>query len=145
MEEAQEKKSYELAFLINKEDFVRELERILKQHNMDIGSAAQSRKISLAYDINKFNQAYFISFQTESPPADVKALERDLKTFPEILRFMVMRLPKQAARPVYSREDSSARRPKIFIKRDAPTHELPGRQEVLSNEDLEKKIEEILQ
>ena len=33
----------------------------------------------------------------------------------------------------------------VFTKRETPTHELPKREVSLSNEEIEKKIEEILQ
>ena len=144
-QEPQEKKSYEFAFLLSGDVFSVDLEKVFKQHNIDIKSGGQPRKIKLAYDIKKFSEVNFVFFHGEAFPADAKVLENDLQTLPFIVRFMIMRLPKRGRFPAVSREEYSARKQKVFVRKEFQPYSPPKRQEALSNEDLEKKIEEILQ
>lgn len=140
MEDSGDKKKYEIAFLTKDETGAEGVGPFLKQHEAEIIRESALRKISLAYKIKKEQSAYFGCLHFAVDPERLKTIDRDLKSNPVVLRFLIITppfvkqkpasLPKTRPRtaPTRSMIDSSSRPP------------LP-----LSNEALEKKIEEILQ
>ncbi len=137
-EKEADKKSYELSFLIQKEETANDILRLLGQHGIEVVSQPTIKKISLAYKISRVETANFGFAALFALPADIKSLEGDLKSNADILRFMIVNMPKRE--PV-SEHGIPPRRPLIRKSiRPAP----PREQKTVSNEVLEKKIEEIL-
>ncbi len=145
-----EKKAYELALLLKTEEDVAKAMTLLKQHNGELVSEPRAKKLALAYEIKKQNEAIFAYVTFHALPSDAKELERDLLNRPEILRSMIVVAEAQSDRPA----DMSAfpamhrGRPSSVAPRSAPTgsEARPSTPRgPLSNEALEKKIEEILQ
>ena len=139
--EPKEKKRYELSFLVVSEEASREVLRLAGQHGIEITAESQLKKINLAYKIRQCTQAYFGFLALFSSPEDIKALERDLKTTSSILRSMVISLP--AKREVEA--GAAAVRETYKPPTRRPARMPVKRAQALSNEALEKKIEEILQ
>ncbi len=138
--EMDEKKEYEVAFLAKEEGDVAELRMIIGQHNGDITFEGPVRRINLAYKIKKESQAHFGYFYVHIVPSDVPALNHDLLTRSKLTRFMVIRAPGVKAKTLTSVKPRS-----IPPKEIRPVAEPKIGVAPLSNEALEKKIEEILQ
>lgn len=130
-------KEYEIAFLLRTEDAISAVLGALKQHGAEIGFEGALRKITLAYPIKKMNEAVFGYCHFKLAPDKMDSLNQMLRVNAEVVRFFIVTPPflKQAATPSRPRSDA---RPREMQNVNASP--LP-----LSNEDLEKKIGEILQ
>ena len=139
-----EPKKYEIGFLVKLEEDKWELARILKDRGFSIIDDGEVSRIKLAYPIKKENFAFFGYVYFSGNPESVKELDKELKTSPKILRHLIISRSvmmrkienKTDFEKVYTREVSAA--PAISARKIAP------KTEVFSNEELEKKLEEIL-
>ena len=142
MEEIQikDKKEYELAFLIKEEGEVVAVLNLVKRHGAEISLEGPLKNLSLAYKIKKQSSAIFGYCHFRLEPENLSALTHDLRLDSPIIRFIIIT-------PPFAKTKSSS--PKILTRskisslksENAPTKfTIP-----LSNEALEKKIEEILQ
>jgi ribosomal protein S6 len=135
-QEENTKKEYELAFLVNEETDAPGIVAALKAAGAEIQLEGPVRKIALAYEIKKQASANFGFVQFMMEPAAAKSLESSLALRPEVLRFMLITPPSAKAQPYP--QSAAPQRPaaaKPYEPKAAPA---------LSNEALEKKIEEIL-
>jgi ribosomal protein S6 len=129
-----QKKEYELAFLVREESDNAGLMAALKDAGAEIGLEGPIRKTALAYEIKKETSACFGFVQFTMDPSGAKPLEAALNQKPEIMRFLLITPPTAKERP---QSTTGPQRP------EAKPYE-PKAAPVLSNEALEKKIEEIL-
>ncbi len=147
MEEA---KNYEIAFLAKSEEERKEIINILEQHKFSIIGEGQVSRIKLAYPIKKENFAYFGYLHFSGEPASVVKLTEKLKTNSKILRFSVVpQIVPEKEEEGRSFREQRPTRPEHPIESEAfkPTSQpakKPAKVEALSNEALEKKLEEIL-
>jgi ribosomal protein S6 len=146
--EDKDKKEYELALLLKSEGDLAGVMTLVGQHNAEGVSEPRAKRLQLAYEIKGNTEAVFVYFTFKMFGDDIKALEHDLGTRADVLRSMVIASPapaeRTAASPMPPREE---RRPRTPSYTPAPPSEVPRPQapRPLSNEALEKKIEEILQ
>jgi ribosomal protein S6 len=155
--EAENKKEYELAFLLRSEDAASDVVSVLKKHDAEIIKQSSLLRQKLAYPIKKETQAVFgyVTFSLDA--GEAASLDRDLRFHPQVLRFLLITPPvaktkneqvaqerktaeiSQKAVSTPSHDNASyetkAKRPKKVEK---------SHFEDLSNEALEKKLEEIL-
>lgn len=129
------KKKYEIAFLSKTEESSPILQS-LTNRGLVILSENPLTKIRLAYPIKKENFAYFGYVHFEGDPAAIKNLRADLKLNPEVLRYLVITRPF-GEKEVKKSEPAESAEPKEKLSLSPES--------VLTNEALEKKIEEILQ
>ncbi len=141
-EELKDKKRYEVAVLLKAEEFAPEVAKFLEQHEVEIREAGPLKKINLGYPIKKTTQAYFGYFHVLALPSSIAALDKDFKTQQSVLRSLIVNVPKQ--KPGTS-EGSRERRPFMRKPMSVPMGEIKPPRKPLSNEAIEKKIEEILQ
>lgn len=137
----EERKNYEIAFLVKSEEDQEGIRKILRNFQLPVIDGDRISKIKLAYPIKKENFAYSGYLHFSGSPQDIGNLTESLKNEPKILRFSVITQPivKKDERRVVERASSRQ------TQEAAP--QLPKktpRTEVLSNEALEKKLEEIL-
>ncbi|MBI4993436.1 30S ribosomal protein S6 [Candidatus Wolfebacteria bacterium] len=138
-------KKYEIGFLAYSEEARNNIVELLKVNSAEIINDGGFSKIKLAYPVKKHTSAFFGYIQFSSLPSAVVNLKDSLKLNSQILRFMIIILnPKALLAKSSGRffEKSEAKEFKkelegIEVKKIRP-------QSVLSNEDLEKKLEEIL-
>ncbi len=135
------KKQYEIGFLVPSEESAPELVAMLKRYEADITNEGTLKRIRLAYPIKKETSAVFGYFHFKAEPEKAKALEQDLRTNSMVIRSIIVRLPKPSKKGSGSGEGKSAR-PSATAARPATEQKVAPS---LSNEALEKKIEEILQ
>jgi ribosomal protein S6 len=141
--EKADKKEYEIAVLLKEEGSVKDVLKLLSQHGLEVREEGPLKKIQLAYPVEKATNAHFGFFHVLGLPAEVKLLEHDMRTQGGILRSLIVTLPsdKAEAEGAMRMRRPISRRP---MATDAPTAPAPVRK-ALSNEAIEKKIEEILQ
>lgn len=124
------KREYEIAFLLKVEN-----PSIISQSLVNKGFAILSEeplvKIRLSYPIKKEKYAYFGYFCFEGDSRTIENLRTDLKLNPEILRYLIIT-------PPFEKKSIKKSTPFKPIEFPLPT------EPILTNEALEKKIEEIL-
>ncbi|MDP3052468.1 MAG: 30S ribosomal protein S6 [bacterium] len=136
-----EKRKYEIGFVIKTEDAAI-ISQSLKNRGFVVLAENPLEKIQLAYLIKKESYAYFSYSHFEGDPAAIKELKEDLKLNPEVLRYLIITPPfikKLAWRnPAFSETSGEMKFTPPVAKRS------PAIESILTNEALEKKIEEIL-
>jgi ribosomal protein S6 len=144
--EPADKKQYELSFLLLAENGVEGVLKLLSQHGAEVRAEGHLRKINLAYPIKKATQAYFGFVDFAGEPAEVKLLERDLESNAAVLRSLIIKLPKARFAPSGDTRKPAMKPTMMPSRKPMISTEAPKPKPVpLSNEALEKKIEEILQ
>lgn len=134
-------KKYEIGYLTVAEEDAAELIKILKSHKAEIFDEGKPKKIRLAYPIKKEIAAFFNYARFSMEAHSVKLLSEKLKLTPKIIRFMVINLPKEALMEREERPQRPGAKP-----RSKPMEEIkkPTGTDFVTNELLEKKLEEIL-
>lgn len=147
-----DKKEYELGVLVATEDALAPVLELVRQHNGEVAGEPRVKKVALAYEIKKHKEAIFAHFNFHAIPADAKDLENALNINAGVIRFLMIASPapmmvgdRSMGMPMVggpAQRRTRVMRPAVVgtageIKPSAP--------KTLSNEALEKKIEEILQ
>jgi ribosomal protein S6 len=158
MEQA-EKRSYEIGFMARDEKGVAAVLERVKAHGGEITLEGPVEEMALAYPIKKQTQARFGFIHATMVPAEIPVLNQELERTDSVLRFLIMTPPfiKPAPRqiPEGRMRDGSASVSGASSASSAPMSSGTTRREEsaprtasapapLSNEALEKKIEEIL-
>lgn len=124
---------YELMVMGATEDFSTIKERI-KRFGGVVRSEKPAQKLRLAYPIKKQQYCFSATMEIELPPLAVKDLTNELKLDESVLRSAIYIAPEKIEE---QSEKRAPRRPVRTVRKTAET--------ALTNEALEKKIEEILQ
>jgi len=154
MAEKGEEKNYEVGFLIKSDSDKEGLIKILEDNQFSIINDGQISRIKLAYPVKKENFAYFGYLHFSGHPANIQNLSDRLRTESKILRFLIIPQSTEESEGKISEEIYSTRA-KHFSERQKAQEipfrpstpqppKKPARVEALSNEALEKKLEEIL-
>ncbi len=139
-----DKKNYEISFLVKSEDDIQGVLSFLTQHNAEAITEPRAKKLALAYEIQKCTEAVFVYCNFKAAGVDAKKLEQNLTMKHDVLRSIILSLPSKI-RVETPREGTPAkteRAPRMTDTREEVKISSPR---TLSNEALEKKIEEILQ
>jgi ribosomal protein S6 len=119
---------------------------LVREHSAELMAEFKAKKVALAYPIKKEKEGIFAYAAIRSLGEAVKSLEHDLNLRQDVLRSLIVLLPK----PEKPREEAAPVAATTY-KRTAPVRPAapamePVRQGAgpLSNEALTKKIEEIL-
>ena len=143
-----DKKTYELAFLLENADVEAEVAAAMSQFpSIEIVQKFPPKDLTLAYPIKKHATAQFGWYHLKVLPSDVKPLREALALRPHVLRTLFVMVPAV-------RQQQPSRKPRPAVEPFTvpvdvameppakPTSEAP--RGTLSNEELEKKLEEIL-
>ncbi len=144
MNEEKDKKSYELALLLKNEGDLAGVLTLVSQHGGDMIAEPRAKKLALAYKIKGETEAIFAYANFTMLPEHAKELEHDLGTRQNVIRSMIIAAEPQAERreiPLGAFPSKKRGRPTTRPATDTK----PAAPRPLSNEALEKKIEEILQ
>lgn len=137
-------RGYEFSFLVAREEDVAEVTKLLGQHSATVTAEGPVRHIQLAYPIEKRTEAFFGFLHVKLAPEHAKQLEKDAHLNNVILRFLLALLPS-TPQPAPPRPRSTEERPGAPVtERTALPRPAVVEGGALSNEELEKKIEEIL-
>src|SRR4029077_7335918 len=116
----------------------------VRQHNIEIAGEPRAKKLTLAYPIKKHKEAVFAYCTVRALGEDIKNLEHDLNTNPEVIRSLITNAVSQLQEDRQSAAFAAKRRTRV-LRPGPPAEAKPAAPKPLSNEALEKKIEEILQ
>lgn len=140
-------REYELAFLLNTEEAVKAVEGVLTSSGAEIVSIGPLRTINLAYPIKKQETAFwgFLTFRVL--PEKLAEIKKALHFLPQLLRFLLITPPVAVQETRW--RGATAERPEIIAEPPKTEHSRPSAGSgqgppILSNEALEKQIEEIL-
>ena len=139
-----DRKNYEIAFLVKSEDEIPGVVSFLKRHNVEILGEPRAKNIALAYEIKKNKEAVFAYCAFKATGADAKNLERDLVVGNETIRSLIVSVPEASSRSKAADERASERKMKMPHPAVPYSEAKLPSSHALSNEALEKKIEEIL-
>jgi len=131
-----EKRKYEIAIVLKTENAL-VISQSLTNRGFSVLTENPLEKVQLAYPIKKENYAFFSFAHFEGDPAAIKDLKNDLKLNPEVLRYLII-TPPFIKKPAWRK--SAPTRLQEETRFVPPSAEEP----ILTNEALEKKIEEIL-
>lgn len=135
-----EQKNYEIGFLAKTEEDKNEIIKLLEEQKVLIIKNGGLSKIKLAYPIKKESSAYFDYIIFSAYPEAIEKISKNLKLNPKILRFLIITPPTakiQKLAPRFKKSIAS----KTIIRKPI-VEKIPLQQ--ISNEMLEKKLEEIL-
>ncbi len=136
-------KEYELAFLAAEESGAPKVSAAIAKNGGGGFLPRPVERIALEYKIKKATSAYFGFLHFRMAPMGAKALEHEMNVMPGILRFLIITPPFVKTKPRIARPWSgiapaaASLTPSDRVEREQTS--LP-----ISNEALEKKIEEIL-
>ncbi len=133
-----EKKEYEIAFLLDSAEAEAEITKLLVKIKAEITTTKQLSEISLAYPIKKHLSAFFGFIRFKALTSEIAELKSDLRHNSKILRSLVTVHIPVAPRVARDRNVERSTEDKV-----APKKEI-SQVGAVSNEDLEKTLEEIL-
>lgn len=153
MEDAGDRKEYEIAYVAIAEDGAVEVEHELAVLGCAVIGKGPLAATKLAYPVKKHTTGHFGYVWFTAIAEDVKKLHDALALKPGILRFLLVTPPVKATvrenraprERGMQQKPAAIKTPKAAPAAEAHTQPAPPRApEVLSNELLEKKLEEIL-
>ena len=143
METEKDIKKYEVGFLGRTENIKEEIIKLLESYKAEIVNNGNMSMIKLAYPIKKEKSAFFGYLHFNNYPNIIKKIEDSLKLNQQILRFIIIASPINGRPFVESRARNRTFSSEIPVVKKVEIKK-PKAQVVLSNEALEKKLEEIL-
>lgn len=134
-------KSYEVSFLAKNENGAASLVKNLSRFGGEILDEGDLEEIKLSYPISRQNSAYFGCIHCKLPPNVISDINEALKLEGDILRFLIVSPPFDRGRVDRApRQEIPASKKEEKIKEPTKTQA----ENVLSNDLLEEKLEEIL-
>lgn len=135
-----DKKEYELNAMLVDEAVASEVEALIKKNGGEMIKPASVASVRLAYPLKKHESAFFSTFIFSAYPNVVKIIKDELALNVKVLRSLILTPPVKVI-PREPRPDKVQ-----GIKKDgaAEVISIPKPEGVVSNEALEKKLEEIL-
>jgi len=137
--EQEEKKEYELSFLLKNEEGINALQSVLSRFGCEVTSQSEIKRTVLAYPIKKETSALFGFVYFMAIPTSIREFTHELRLESSVLRFLVVNEPIKRAFGSLAENGPSygADKNEKPLSEEKPSH-------AVTNEDLEKKLEEIL-
>lgn len=138
--------SYEITFILQQED-PSEVRQILGKNQAEIVGGKDLEKIRLAYPIQKQKFGFLGTFRFGADPDSIRGMLSDLKLEKSVIRYMISKAGTETVAPSGERERKTSLQPRESRDEKVPVMDRARKPAapVLTNEELEKKIEEILQ
>ena len=92
--EDRNRKEYELAVLVKREEDLPGIAAVVRDHAGEITADFRAKRVALAYPIKKEKEAIFAYAHFRAIGETAKALEHDLNVRHDVLRSLVVILPK---------------------------------------------------
>lgn len=134
-EKENEKKEYELAFWLKDESGLTKIKALLDDLGFEITYAPELKHTQFAYPINKETSGFFGFVHFMGSAESITSLSHELKIEGSALRFLISK------NPIKKSEIREMRR-QVFEKKAEKIEPKPS--DLVTNEELEKKLEEIL-
>lgn len=142
----EDSRTYEISFLLRQEQNIEILMAALKNIGAEIINEGQITEIKLAYPIRKMKSAHFGYLIFEALPSRLKELRDALMLDEDILRFLIVTPPIRKPLTQLVKNEAAAGTETVLPGEEDKM--APGRREKqieqVSNEELNKKLEEIL-
>jgi ribosomal protein S6 len=137
-----ENREYELGFMLTDDQAITSINEILTRHGAKVTFQSEIKRMLLAYPIKKETSAFFGYLYFFASSESVKEMNHELMLTSSVLRFIIVKDPikKDASSSYYGTEQG---RPSGAHKEEK-SEEAPKAADAVTNEDLEKKLEEIL-
>ena len=153
MEELSQRQQYELAFHLlpsfteeQIEEKRREIEKLISKEGGLVGRYGEIKKIKLAYPIKKEQFSNFGYIEFFAPKSIIEKINRDLLANEDILRHLVVKKEKERIAKPKLAKPKTVPMPETSRIRDSETAgRKPKEEEIKETEELDKKIEEILE
>lgn len=141
-----EKKEYEIAFLLDSAEAESEITKLLAKIKAEVTTAKPVSEISLAYPIKKHASAFFGFIRFKAVTSEVAELKADLRHNAKVLRSLVTVYIPVKLRPMRTRnvERAAEAGVKSTGEKEVSATAKAGQAGAVSNEELEKTLEEIL-
>ncbi len=141
--EAQEKEAreYEVAFLVRDEAAAQEVSA-KAAHYGSVTTQGALKHLAFAYPVAKETSGYFGFLRLAAAPESAAQLEKDFQLTQSILRSLVLRMPVRKEKAAGT-SSAGFLKPRRALRAVHTEINAPGAP--LTNEAIEKKIEEILQ
>lgn len=136
MSEDVQTKEYELSFWLKDEGGLSKIKSLMSQFSLAPTLVSETRKMPISYPIKKETSGFFGYIHFLGTPESVRSFTHDLQVENDCLRFFI------SSHLVKPSEEREARRP--IVERKAPQREEPKPADTITNEELERKLEEIL-
>ncbi len=136
MKEEKNKKEYELSFWLKEGAPLNKVESMLNTTGVKITYNSEAKRSRLSYPIKKETEGYFGFIHFNGDEQDTKLIAHELKVDPEVLRFLISKNPIKKSEPRDIRRQIPEAK---FIQK---IEEKPS--DLVTNEELERKLEEIL-
>lgn len=130
----QDTREYELGFLLKEEEGITVIRDLIARLGGSISFESEIRRIMLAYPIKKEQGAFFGFIYFSMLPEHTKELKHELQLASAVLRTLIVKDPIKKEYPSGG-EGRGPRREEREEKKEVPA---------VTNEELEKKLEEIL-
>lgn len=139
-------KKYEISLMLRSEEAAEAVFVLVKNQGGEVLETSPLQKIKLSYPIKKEVSAIFLTMVARLAPEKVSALDQSLRLLPDVLRFLIITPPIEKEERLERPERSPKPKPETSKKPEAAKESpiFPPEPEVLTNELLEKKLEEIL-
>lgn len=140
-------KEYEVTFLGLDEAACREVGGVLADLGWQVLNTGALRQVELSYPIKKHKMAVLAYFQFQALPEKINELKDQLSLRANILRFLIVTPPikKVVERPRFVPSENQFRNQDVKPMEKVEERVNKPAPEILSNELLEQKLEEILQ
>lgn len=132
----EEKINYEIAYLVKNEADKERILKIFDSLGIKLNSTGEPKLMTLAYPIKKEKTAFFGWYDFSAEPENISQLEKNLKLDQQIIRFLIVKLPKISKKETRPKNQNVSK--ESSLKRSMES------QNVLTNEDLEQRLKEIL-
>ncbi|OGY65100.1 MAG: hypothetical protein A3A04_01660 [Candidatus Harrisonbacteria bacterium RIFCSPLOWO2_01_FULL_40_28] len=137
----EELREYELAVLLKGENALESLILILRKHGIVPDSQSPFERIRLAYPIKKENEAEFGFLCFKSLPDKIQLIDKELRLVSYALRFLLIAREKVVSHNISKHEEVSSAPTSPQI---TPESQAAPAKNMLSNEELKARLEEIL-
>jgi ribosomal protein S6 len=144
-ENTKDKKEYELSYLAKDESSAAEVSGLVRSLGGETTLERQVNKIALAYPVKKETQAFFGFLQFMFSPDQSKPLTDALGLKAGVLRYLLVTPPPMKGKKAREGRPEESDRPRPAEGSWQSRRTSEPKAAPLSNEALEKKIEEILQ
>jgi len=127
-------KTYEISFLLEDESGADFIYENLNKYKAQILDHKDPTRINLAYPVKKQKSAFFGYVVFEIDTNNLLNFEKDIKQKNKVLRFMII------SNPSIKKQITPSKKQEVSPEKEKPKTE----ETFLTNEDLSKKIEEML-
>ena len=140
-----ESKMYEIAVLVKEDGTINAIRSIIEKAGLSVSQQTEPKRLMLAYPIHKEHSADFVVMHCVAHgETTMPQMRKELEVEPSCLRFLVTTYdPSKQVRDERPATDKPSG--KMFDQAPAPSSQPERKGDVVSNEELEKKLEEILQ